>query len=189
MGSHITEYYKVERSGKPMDELLKHNEEYKKSRDKYHALLQQVKEQLGSSGQNKGLWMGLDEAVGEYSAGYGDTAYTLGFHDGLEVGREHKEIVSMVQQEEKTSDFSVEDMANLIHVHDAYKELNAFLHGGEIAFGFDEGVLGRMGRIYKVINNHVSPKFQEGDIWNEEKILSDTSLKPMERAKLLMMAE
>ncbi len=124
--------------------------------------------------------------MGEYSASYGDTAYTLGFHDGMEVAREHNEIAGMGRKKEKLSGFSVEDMANLIYVLDAYKELNAFLYGVEMALGFDEGILGKMGRIYKIINNHIAPKFQKGETGEEEKILSDTSLEPRERARLLM---
>lgn len=33
--------------------------------------------------------MKLDDAVGEYSGYYGEVAYVLGFHDGLEIGIEH----------------------------------------------------------------------------------------------------
>lgn len=186
MQSCIVDCFKENRSGEPMNELLKQNEEYKKSRDEYHNLLRQVRERLGSKGQDDVLCLKLDDVVGEYSASYGDTAYTLGFHDGLEVGKEHKEIVSMSRQEETISVFSLEDMANLIYVLDAYKELNAFLYGTEMALCFDEGILGRMGRIYKVINNHLTPKFQKEETGEEEKILSDTSLKPEERAKILM---
>lgn len=108
MESCITNYYRVNRSGKPMNELLKKNEEYTKSRKKYHDLLEQVKQQLSSNGKNDELFLKLDEAVGEYSASYGDTAYTLGFHDGMEVEQEHREIVRMSRQEEKPSGFSLE---------------------------------------------------------------------------------
>ncbi|MCI8508706.1 MAG: hypothetical protein HFJ06_09125 [Lachnospiraceae bacterium] len=189
MQSCITDYYKVNRSGKPMNELLKQNEEYKNSREKYHKLLQQVRDCISSIGQNDGLFLQLDEAVGEYSASYGDTAYTLGFHDGMGVEREHKEIVRMSRQEEKLSGFSLEDMVNLIYVLDAYKELNAFLYGTEMMLRFDEGILGRMGRIYKVINNHIALRFQQGEMNEKEKILLDTSLEPEVRAKLLMAVE
>lgn len=189
MQSCIMDYYKVNRSGKPMNELLKQNGEYIKSRKEYHDLLEQVKQQLSNNGKNDDLFLQLDEAVGEYSASYGDTAYTLGFHDGMEVEHEHKEIVRMSSQEEKLSGFSLEDMANLIYVLDAYKELNAFLYGTEMALCFDEGILGKMSRIYKVINNHLAFKFRKEETGEEEKILLDTSLEPMERAKLLMAVE
>lgn len=46
--------------------------------------------------------------MGEYSASYGDTAYTLGFHDGMEAEQEHKEIAGMSRQEESRSGFSLE---------------------------------------------------------------------------------
>lgn len=186
MQSCITDYYKVSRSGKAMNELLKKNEEYTKSRKEYHDLLEQVRQQISSHEKDDGLFLKLDEAVGEYSASYGDTAYTLGFHDGMEAEQEHNEIAGMGRQEGKLSGFSQEDMANLICVLDAYKALNAFLYGTEIALCFDEGILGKMSRIYKIINNHLAPKFQKGETGEEEKILSDTSLEPWERVRLLM---
>lgn len=189
MESCITNYYRVNRSGKPMNELLKKNEEYTKSRKEYHDLLEQVKQQLSSNGKNDELFLKLDETVGEYSASYGDTAYTLGFHDGMEVKQEHKEIVRMSRQEEKLSGFSLEDMANLICVLDAYEELNAFFCGAGMAHCFNEGILGKMSRIYKVINNHLALKFRKGETGEEQKILLDTSLEPMERARLLMAVE
>lgn len=186
MQSCITDYYKVSRSGKTMNELLNKNEEYTKSRKEYHGLLEQIKKQISSLGKDDGLFLKLDEAVGEYSASYGDTAYTLGFHDGMLAGQEHNEIAGMGRQEGKLPGFSQEDMANLIYVLDAYKALNAFLFGTEIALCFDEGILGKMGRIYKIINNHLASKFQKEEMGEEEKILSDTSLEPGERARLLM---
>ena len=189
MQSCITDYYKVVRSGKPMNELLKKNEEYIKSRKEYHDLLEQVKHQLSDSGKNDDLFLKLDETVGEYSASYGDTAYTLGFHDGMEAEQEHKEIAGMSRQEESRSGFSLEDMANLIYVLDAYEELNAFFCGAGMAHCFNEGIFGKMSRIYKVIQNHLSFKFQQEETGGEEKILLDTSLEPMERAKLLMTGE
>ena len=186
MQSCITECYKADRSGKPMDELLKKNEEYQNSRDRYQCLLQQVRERLGSKGQDDGLCLKLDDAVGEYSSSYGDTAYTLGFHDGMEVEQEHHEIASMSRQEETMYGFSPEDMADLICVLDAYRGLNEYLHGSEVMPCFNEGILGKMSRIYKVINNHLSPKFQQEETGEEKKILSDTSLEPEKRAGLLM---
>ena len=124
--------------------------------------------------------------MGEYSASYGDTAYTLGFHDGMGVEQEHHEIASMGRQEETMHGFSPEDMADLICVLDAYRGLNVFLHGSEVMPCFDEGILGKMSRIYRVINSHLSSKFQQEETGEEKKILSDTSLEPEERAGLLM---
>lgn len=188
MKDSITNYYKADYSGKPMNELLKKNDEYTKSREKYHKLLKQVKQQLGSKGENNDLWLRLDEAVGDYSASYGDTAYMLGLHNGLELGKEHGEIVNMEEQERFVG-INLEDMANLIHVLSAYKELNAFLFGAEMVFSFDEGILGRMGRIYKVINNHVNYELKKGEEDRVEKILNDTSLDPEEKARKLMVVK
>ena len=42
------------------------------------------------TGMSETILLKLDEAVGDYSASYGDAAYSLGFHDGMEVGLEHR---------------------------------------------------------------------------------------------------
>ncbi len=133
--------------------------------------------------QDDNIILELDEAFGDYSASYGDAAYSLGFRDGMEIGLEYK----ITGEEQKIMEMTVQDMADLIQVHDAYKSLNTSLHGNFTAYAFDEGILGKMSRIYPVIARHFLSKYQENDTHDGEKILEDTSMEPEERAKILMM--
>lgn len=79
----------MERMGKPLDAWLQRDREFVKSREWYHRLLESLKKELKASQGGSGLVMRLDDAVGEYSRHYGEVAYVLGFHDGLEIGIEH----------------------------------------------------------------------------------------------------
>lgn len=79
----------MERMGNPLDVLLQRDREFMESRERYHRLLESLKKELKTSQGGSGLVMRLDDAVGEYSGHYGEVAYVLGFHDGLEIGIEH----------------------------------------------------------------------------------------------------
>lgn len=180
----LLECYKRERTGKPLDKVLKHDEEYQKRKKQYHEMLEKMRKCLYEDTTRDGnIILELDEAVGDYSASYGDAAYSLGFRDGMEVGLEYK----ISGKEQQTMEMTIQDMTDLIQVHDAYKELNTSLHGDFTAYAFDEGIFGKMSRIYPVITRHFLPKYQEDDMCDGEKILADTSIEPEERAKLLMM--
>lgn len=79
----------MERLGKPLEVWLRRDREFVKSREQYHRLLEVLKKERKDSQGGTELVMRLDNAVGEYSGHYGEMAYVLGFHDGLEIGMEH----------------------------------------------------------------------------------------------------
>ena len=79
----------MERMGKPLEALLRRDKEFMKSREQYHRMMESLKKELETSQGRAGLIMQLDDAVSEYSGHYGEVAYVLGFHDGLEIGIEH----------------------------------------------------------------------------------------------------
>lgn len=189
MDNSFVEHYKMERMGKPLDEYLKQNEEYQKRKKQYRDLYDEIEKCLDDGAKASSLLAELDEAVGDYSASYGDAAYFFGFHDGMEMGLEHKKYTLEETKPKNKQGITLEDMVNLIHIHDAYKSLNTCLHGENMELTYDEGTLGEMGRIYEIISRHTSPKFQENDVYEGEIILADTSLAPEERARLLMMKE
>lgn len=87
----IVEEFAVQRMGKPLDKILKQDEKYQKGKKQYHEALGEIKECLNiDNPKDISILLKLDEAVGDYSASYGDAAYSLGFHDGMEVGLEHR---------------------------------------------------------------------------------------------------
>lgn len=174
-----------ERMGEPLDAQLKQHKEFMEIRKQYHNLSEVLQEKLGKDGENREFLIHFDEVVGEYSSSYGENAYTLGFHDGMDLGVEHGRYLERKKSENK-GDFSLEDMTQLIYVLDAYKSLNKSLLGDEMVLSFQEGYLGALGRIYKVIGNHISEELRVGESSGGGMILSDVSLEPEERAKRLL---
>lgn len=89
----IVEKLAVQRMGKPLDKILKRDENYQKRKKQYHEALEEIKKYLNiDNPKDRNLLLKLDEAVGDYSASYGDAVYSLGFHDGMDVGLEHRNI-------------------------------------------------------------------------------------------------
>lgn len=86
---NLLKSFVTERLGKPLDKKLRGNQEYIKSQNRYHIQMEQLKKKLGSDKDSTQFALELDEIVGEYSGHYGETAYILGFHDGLDIGLEH----------------------------------------------------------------------------------------------------
>lgn len=85
----MVEEFAVQRMGKPLDEILKQDEKYQKRKKQYEETLEEVKKYLNNNDSKAlSILLKLDEAVGDYSASYGDAAYSLGFHDGMQVGLE-----------------------------------------------------------------------------------------------------
>ncbi|MBD5540069.1 MAG: hypothetical protein HDR00_02575 [Lachnospiraceae bacterium] len=81
---------------------------------------------------------------------------------------------------------SVEDMTELIYIHDAYEEICRVLLGDKLALSFYEGNLGALSRILRLIERNAIEELRKDD--NDElwKILNNRSMAPEERAKLLL---
>lgn len=87
----IVEELAVQRMGKPLDKILKQDEKYQKRKKQYNEALEEIKNCLNiDNPKDLNLLLKLDEAVGDYSASYGDAVYSLGFHDGMEVVLKHR---------------------------------------------------------------------------------------------------
>lgn len=186
MENGLIDYFKRERMGKPLDKVLENDEEYQKKKKQYHVVLEKIKKLIHeNTSQDDNIILELDATVGDYSASYGDATYSFGFRDGMELGLEHK----ISGEEQKIREITIQDMADLINIHDAYRALNTSLHGDFTAYAFDEGLFGKMSRVFPVITRHFLPRYQEDDIYEGEKILADTSIEPEERARMLMMGK
>ena len=90
----------VERLGKPFDACLQRYRDFVESRERYHKLLESLKKERKDSLGDSEIVMQLDDAVGEYSGHYGEAAYALGFHDGLEIGIEHGGVYKRKENEQ-----------------------------------------------------------------------------------------
>lgn len=81
---------------------------------------------------------------------------------------------------------SVENMTELIYIHDAYEEICRALLGDKLVLGFYEGNLGALSRILRLIERNAIEELRKDD--NDElwKIINNRSMAPEERAKLLL---
>lgn len=85
-------------------------------------------------------------------------------------------------EEKRESGLSLQDMTDLIRIHDAYKALNTALFGGEMSLMYYEGYIGALGRIYEVIDHNVLESMKPVST----EILANTSMEPEKRAKMLL---
>lgn len=124
----------------------------------------------------------LEEAQILYDIAYGETAYSLGYSDGIEVGVE-KGI------DGKNTILSVKDMANLIIAYDAIRKMNKSLLGGFELCKKEERILEC---IFDVIDNGIAIEYKllgEEGLAKVVSILNDNTLTPEKRAKKLLAIE
>ena len=81
---------------------------------------------------------------------------------------------------------SVNDMAGLVYVYDAYITINKALFGDAMLLGFHEGNFGTISRIFNVIERNVSDGLKKDDYKATWEILDNTSMPPEDRAKRLL---
>ena len=130
--------------------------------------------------------MRLDDAVGDFSSRYEEAIYALAFHDGLEMGMGHRMYQDgSIKEEKEHREFTEKDMIQMIYMYDAYRELCTVLLGTVLAPELKDGVIGAFSRTLAVIEAHVPADMKEDDP-KYDKILHDRSMKPEERAKLLL---
>ena len=149
---------------------LEKDEEFKKCKKSFLLLFDKLQKKLDGNKKENKLLDEMNKAMNDYICKYGEAAYCLGFHDGME----------------ELPCIGVEDMTHLIYIMDAYRELNIAFCGEEMMLGFDEGCIGALSRIYKVIAHNVCAEMRENDFAKEDEILLDTLLTPEERAEKLL---
>ena len=99
---------------------------------------------------------------------------------------EHKPACGNESKTKEPVGMDLEDMVHLVYIMDAYRKLNITCCGEEIMMGFDEGCIGVLSRIYKVIEHNACENMRKDDFKKGDKILLDDSLTPEERAKKLL---
>lgn len=84
---------------------------------------------------------------------------------------------------------SVQDMTDLLYIHDAYDNLNINLFGVELVIGYHEGNLGALNRIHTLIERNAAEELKKNDYKEVWEIAENTSITPEERARMLLMLE
>lgn len=99
---------------------------------------------------------------------------------------EHKPACGNESKAKECVGMGLEDMIHLVYIMDAYRKLNITCCGEEIMMGFDEGCIGALSRIYKVIEHNACENMRKDDFRKGDKILLDDSLTAEERARKLL---
>lgn len=82
---------------------------------------------------------------------------------------------------------NVQDMTELLYMHDAYNELNRVLFGYELLLSYDDGSIGALSRIDNLIERNAAEELQIDDYKEVWKIANDTTIPPEQRAKMLLL--
>lgn len=104
---------------------LEKDEEFKKCKKSFLLLFDKLQKKLDGNKKENKLLDEMNKAMNDYICKYGEAAYCLGFHDGME----------------ELPCIGVEDMTHLIYIMDAYRELNIAFCGEEMMLGFDDNVI------------------------------------------------
>lgn len=172
------------RMGDPLETILQKDHKHMQKQKELSNLLRKYwKKPLRTKRQwvreeNK-IW----DSIGRYNYSYGETAYRLGYEDGVRVGMEKKAAG-------KRSMFSLEDMTDMVRMYDAVKQLNITLFGHNEYHEKEDGVLGALDRVYFIIHNGIGCMLEFlGDDESDESItyiLDEVDDTPERRAKMLL---
>ncbi len=174
------------RMAAPLECQLKKDVEFQNCREKFSLVFGKLQKKLEGNKKESKLLDEMNKAMNDYICRYGEAAYCMGFHDGMGLGLEHVNTYGQKDGMKELPRMSVEDMTHLIYIMDAYRQLNITFCGEEMMLGFDEGCIGSLSRIYKVITHNVCAEMRENDFAKEDEILLDTLLTPEERAEKLL---
>lgn len=172
------------RMGDPLEKRLKEDQRFMQRQEELAGIFRECgeiaprtkKQRVKNSDK---IWDG----IGRYNYSYGETAYRLGYEDGVRAGMEQKAAG-------KRSILSLEDMTDMVRMYDAVKQLNVTLHGSEEYHEKDEGVLGALERVYYVIHNGIGYRLEFlGEDESDESItyiLDGVNDSPEQRARMLL---
>lgn len=181
---NLTEELLKIRMGEPLEDRLRKDPAYVKEQKELSIILcehweippRTKKQRVRKSDK---IW----DSIGRYNYSYGTAAYRLGYEDGVRVGMEKKAAG-------KRSMFSLEDMADMVRMYDAVKQLNITLFGHNEYHEKEEGVLGALDRVYYIIHNGIGCMLEFlGEDESDESItyiLDEVDDTPERRARMLL---
>ena len=95
----------------------------------------------------------IEDALTAYVYTYGETAYRLGFSDGMDIGMDKN-------PSNKRTVLSLEDMSNLVSIYDAVRKLKITLFGSLDISPKKDSVLGLLDYVFDIINNGICSEIE-----------------------------
>ena len=171
------------RMGDALEEELKKNAHFLQKQEKWRDAANRFEGMVSMTHEQ---WLALQEVEDvflEYNASYGEAAYRKGLSDGILIGIEQ-------EANGRKSILALEDMANLISVYDAVRQLKKVLLGREDEHWEDAGAFSVFEYIFNVIDNATCSKIQflgkDEAIEIVMGVLADETMNPEEKARQLL---
>ena len=179
---NLTEEIVRQRTGEPLEVALQKNGALQDPQKQLQEAIDALMDSMGIMQNGRKAFEQVEAAWTKYDAAYGETAYRLGLSDGMEIGKE-KEIG------DNQTILSLEDMAALIRIYDAARELKKVLYGEAEIRREEDGVLCTFGSIYDLIENGICMELKllgEDEVAERVTGILDGDMSPEERAKKLL---
>ena len=173
------------RTGEPLEDELRNRGTLKKEQGEVRKAVEEFTDSVEMTPESKDKFEHLRDMQTLYEIAYGQTAYSLGYSDGVEAGMEKG-------AEGKHTILTVEDMSDMVTAYDAIKKINETLLGTFEPHNKPKGALGALECILDVIAHGMTAQYRllrEEDAPKVENILNNDMLTPEQRAKILLGKE
>ncbi|MBD5540153.1 MAG: hypothetical protein HDR00_03010 [Lachnospiraceae bacterium] len=178
-----TKEFVMIRMAEPLEDELRKRKVFKKKQAKLQDILLNWNGKSEMTQKQLEAFNQIEDALSEYVYLYGETAYRLGYSDGLSIGIDQN-------PSNKRTLLSLEDMTNLVSIYAAVKKLKITLFGSLDISPEKDSVIGLLDYVFDVINNGVCSKIEllGEDISTEliTNILGNSSSSSEEKAKQLL---
>lgn len=182
MAVEIEEIVKA-RMGEALEEELKKNAHFLQKQTEWRNAAKRFD---GMVSMTKEQWLALqqvEDAFLEYNMSYGEAAYRKGLSDGILIGAEQ-------EADGSKSVLALEDMANLISIYDAVRQLKQVLLGRMDEYWGAAGAFSVFEYVFNIIDNATCSKIKFlGESEAAEIItgvLADETMQPEEKARQLL---
>ena len=173
------------RTGEPLEDELRNRGILKKEQGEVGQAIEEFTDSVKMTPESKDKFEHFREVQTLYDIAYGQTAYSLGYSDGVEAGMEKG-------ADGKQTILSVEDMSYMVMAYDAIKKINETLLGTFEPHNGAKGALGALECILDVIDHGITTEYRllsDEDTLKVENILNNDTLTPEQRAKILLGKE
>lgn len=178
-----TEEFVILRMAEPLEDELRKRKDFKKQQTKLRDALLNWNGKPEMTKKQLEAFDHIESTLSEYVYIYGETAYRLGYSDGMSIDMDKN-------PSNKRTVLSLEDMCNLISIYVAVKELKITLFGSLDILPAKNSIIGSLDHIFDIINNGICLEIKLlGEDRSTElitNILDSNSISSKEKARQLL---
>lgn len=179
--NHIMKGFVLSRM-EAVDERIRNDDRYCQQKKILHEAGKRFRDACGIESEVWQRYCEYEEKLSTANCLYSETAYCLGFEEGLQMAAEQ-------QVKAKKSTLNFKDMEHMVYLYDAAKKINAVFGGNGESCHAEGGVLKEFDRIFHVIKSCVcSDNVMLGEDEAADRIVSvlnNDSMMAEEKAKIL----